>query len=66
MDLTVAMAIIGVGWAATGVGLRRSVRGEDMTQSSAGHLADKTVPWRRTPDNRPADKFGVLHDGGRV
>ena len=66
VDLTVAFALIGVGWAAIAVGLGRSTRAAAEPPPCIDLLAVKTARWRPTPDNRPAEKFAVTHEGGRV
>ena len=66
MDVTIALAVIGVGWAAISFGLRRSLRQLDVTEACAEHLAGKTAAWRRPAENRSVDKFALTHQGGRV
>jgi hypothetical protein len=65
VDLVVAFALVGVGWAAIAAALYVSLRHADVAETVDGMLAAKTAPWRPGPANRPADKFDLVGAGGR-
>jgi hypothetical protein len=51
-----ALATIGALWIAIACALTISLRHNDPSDTLAEHLAAKTAPWRRLPENRTTHK----------